>query len=214
MIRIEDKDRWYLPAEFIDYLESSPYLEKFEEWTLNEVLSQILKFNLNIALNVSAKSFYEGKLTEKCRNIPKELLSKLCLEITERVVIKNLDKAKRLISELKECSENFLRVALDDFGTGYSSLLEMKELPVDLLKIDRSFIQDMTKGKRELSLVKAIIDMAHSFEIKVCAEGVESEEHLKLLKEMNCDYVMGFYLGKPQPLEKALTLVPNLLSKN
>lgn len=207
LIRIEDKDRLYLPEEFIDYLESSPYLEEFEEWALNGVLSQILKFNLNVTLNVSAKSFYEGKLIDKCRKIPKELLSKLCLEITERAVIKNLDKAKKIILELKECSKNFLKVALDDFGTGYSSLLEIKELPVDLIKIDRSFIQDMTKGKKELSLVRAIIDMAHSFDIKVCAEGVESEEQFELLKEMNCDYVMGFYIKRPQPLEKALNLI-------
>jgi len=90
---------------------------------------------------------------------------------------------------------------------GLVSLLELKELPVDIIKIDRSFVSELEKGKREFSIVKAIIDISHSFDIKVCAEGVETREQLQALDIMGCDYAMGFYISKPLPEEEMEALL-------
>lgn len=203
LARIREKEKIYMPSEFIDYLEGSPYLIDFESWGFRELLKMIKRFNLNFSINISAVSFFEEKIIEKCRRIPEEFLSKVCIEITERTFIKDLDKARKIIESLKSLGtpENKLKIAIDDFGTGYSSIIEIKELPVDFIKIDKRFIADMTKGKKEISLVKTIIDLAHNFDIKIIAEGVETKEQLEVLFSMGCDYVQGFYLSRPVPEE-------------
>jgi len=204
LVRIREKDRIYSPLEFIDALEASPYLKEFEMWGLKELIKMIEKINLPFSINISARSFFEEDFIEGFKKIPEKYYSKIIIEITERAIIRDFKKAKEIITRLKELGgeKNKLKVALDDFGTGYSSIVEIKELPVDLIKIDRTFIADLTKGKRELSLVKTIIDLAHNFDIKVVAEGVETREQLEILDMIGCDCVQGFYFTKPIPPEE------------
>lgn len=204
LARIKKGKKIYLPSEFIDYLEESPYLQAFEEWGFKEIIKQIQKWRIKFSINISARSFFEENFLNRFREIPLDILPNLCIEITERTIIKDMQRAKKILSELKKIGsqKKTLTIALDDFGTGYSSLHEIKELPVDILKIDRSFIQDMTKDKKNLNLVKAVINLAHNFGLSVCAEGVETEEQCKILSDLGCDYAMGFYLGKPLPEEQ------------
>lgn len=201
LVRIKEDEKLYPPSEFIDYLENSPYLRLFEDWVLQKASEQIKKWNFNFSINISARTFFEENFIYRIKKLPKDNYPYLCLEITERTVIRDINKAKEILTILKD-TENSIKIALDDFGTGYSSLIHLKELPVDIIKIDRSFISDMMFDKKVMSLVKGLIDLAHSFGIKVCAEGVETKEQLQALDIMGCDYAMGFYISKPLPEEE------------
>ncbi|MEA3153364.1 MAG: hypothetical protein QOK44_953, partial [Betaproteobacteria bacterium] len=122
----------------------------------------------------------------------------LCLEITEAALITDVDAARRELAKLHDIG---VRLAIDDFGTGFSSLSYLAKLPVDTLKIDRSFVVDMTVEPQGLALVSTIINLAHSLKLKVVAEGVETEEQSRLLRLLNCDEMQGFLFSKPLPAE-------------
>jgi EAL domain-containing protein (putative c-di-GMP-specific phosphodiesterase class I) len=126
------------------------------------------------------------------------------IEITERIIFQNVEEIKELVSFLKKQG---IKVILDDFGIGYSSLSYLKDIPFDILKIDKIFVREMLKSKKETALVKSIIDIGHSFDMKVLAEGVETKEQLNYLDIMGCDYVQGFYLAKPMPEEEVKKLL-------
>jgi len=118
------------------------------------------------------------------------------LEITETVLMQSLDFN---INILKELMDMGLRIALDDFGTGYSSLNYLRKIPISTLKIDKSFIDNITSSIKEESIINNIIQMAHSMDLKVVAEGVEIKDQLSILKERGCDYIQGYYFSKPLP---------------
>lgn len=120
------------------------------------------------------------------------------LEITESMV---MDDIKRSVSCLRNIRDLDITVAIDDFGTGFSSLGYLSKLPVDTLKIDRSFIMDMTTGPEGLALVTTIITLAHALKLKVVAEGVETEEQSDILRLLNCDQIQGFLFSKPVPAD-------------
>lgn len=134
-------------------------------------------------------------------SIPIELFQ---IEITESMLMKN----ERLVSSsLKKLSNLGVLVCMDDFGTGYSSLYYLKNLPIDLVKIDKSFILPLTYNSKEKEIVKAIIDMCRALNIRVCAEGVETKEQLDILKELGCAQVQGYYFSKPVPFEELLPVI-------
>jgi EAL domain-containing protein (putative c-di-GMP-specific phosphodiesterase class I) len=116
------------------------------------------------------------------------------LELTESVLIENIDRASKL---LKSFQEKGIQISIDDFGTGYSSLNYLKRLPIDNLKIDQSFIRNIQNSKNDKIIVNTIIAMAHALEFSVIAEGVEDSYQKDYLKEMNCDILQGYYFGKP-----------------
>lgn len=208
LIRIVDKasQKIYYPSDFIDHLEDSKYLEFFENWAFQKIIQQIEKWKVPISLNLSARSFFnETFILNLCKKIPESLASYFCLEITERSLMKDLERAKKIIQSIKV--ERNIKLALDDFGTGYSSLIHISELPLDLIKIDRIFIQKLSKSHKNMALVKVIIDLAHTFEMKVCAEGVENEEEVRILDLMGCDYLQGFHFNQPLPEEKVEELL-------
>jgi EAL domain-containing protein (putative c-di-GMP-specific phosphodiesterase class I) len=120
------------------------------------------------------------------------------LEFTESVLMDNGDKNIHILRSLKEMG---ILLSMDDFGTGYSSLSYLKNFPIDKIKIDRSFIKDVTENTDNMKIVKAIISLAHSLSLKVIAEGVENGEQLDILKKLGCHEVQGFYLAEPMPLE-------------
>jgi EAL domain-containing protein (putative c-di-GMP-specific phosphodiesterase class I) len=120
------------------------------------------------------------------------------LEITESLVMADV---KHSIASLEKIRAMGVTIAIDDFGTGFSSLSYLSKLPVDTLKIDRSFVIDMTTGHQGMSLVSTIINLAHSLKLKVVAEGVETEEQSRLLRLLTCDEMQGFLFSKPVPAE-------------
>jgi len=209
LIRIIDEDgTLYLPGKFIDYLENSRYIKNFERWALETIAEKIKKFNfaVPISINLSAKGILENDLISILENLPKEIQNYLVLELTERNIAQDIHKFFILFKKIKELNEN-IKIAIDDFGTGYSSLSYLKDLTVDILKIDYSFIKNMTRSSKDLALVTILIDLAQKFGLKTVAEGVETAEQVKLLTLLGIDYLQGFYFAKPMPEEEALSLL-------
>ena len=130
--------------------------------------------------------------------------SHLELEITETVIMDNLDTAVETLNRLH--NQGF-RIAIDDFGTGYSSLSYLKHLPLDTLKIDRSFLRDIMTDDYDKTIVKTIIAMAHSMDLTVTAEGVETQEQLALLRQYACDEIQGYLFSRPVPSDEATQLL-------
>ena len=126
-------------------------------------------------------------------------------EVTERTV---MNSASETISKLVRLKQQGFKLSIDDFGTGYSSLSYLVRFPLDVLKIDRSFIQQITSLDEKQAIVDAIIQMSHRLKMKVVAEGVETEQQASLLKELGCDFVQGYYYSKPIPLDELLELLP------
>ena len=119
-----------------------------------------------------------------------------CLEITESAI---MDDPQRALATLNRLSELGFRLSIDDFGTGYSSLAYLKRLPVDELKIDKSFVMSMVEDPDDAKIVRSTIDLAHNLGLSVVAEGVENEQVWALLRELDCDEAQGYHMGKPMP---------------
>jgi EAL domain-containing protein (putative c-di-GMP-specific phosphodiesterase class I) len=127
----------------------------------------------------------------------------LALEMTESSIMGNAKQSMEILDRLKAMK---IRLQIDDFGTGYSSLSRLQRLPFDDLKIDRSFIRDLSAGNSSADIVKAIMQLAHSLKLEVVAEGVETEEQLSSLRQLGCDYMQGFLFSKPVGAEAAAGL--------
>lgn len=176
-----------------------------KELTATELLGSSLK---HVSINVSAKEFNSGdmmdELLESLRPYPK-LAELLRLEITETATLVDMKRSAKIIQKLRSQGIGF---SIDDFGTGYTSLAMLKDLTIDEIKIDRSFIMELTEGDKSHTIVDAIIAMASKFDINVVAEGVETEQQLAFLRELGCKEVQGFYLSRPVSIE---TLQANLI---
>lgn len=204
LVRIRDEEgEVHGPTEFIDYLERSRFLRYFEEWSLEEIERIMEKFGLNISFNVSARSFSNDAYIEKLCKMLSRHRGRATLELTERILVEDVSRTKEVLGKLRKDA----KIAVDDFGTGYSSLSYIKDLPVDIIKIDRSFVRSMMESKRDRVLVETVIDFTEKLGLESHAEGVESEEQLQLLKDMGCTYAQGFYLAKPMPEEELENLL-------
>jgi diguanylate cyclase (GGDEF)-like protein len=202
LVRIIDRDgKLYTPDFFIDYLENSQYLSSFENWAINEVTEKIKKWGTNISLNISGKTFSNPILIPILSEITSEIRNKLTIEITERIFINNPEYTMQILSDIKRM-KNPPKIAIDDFGTGYSSMSYLRDLPIDIVKIDKSFIKDMVEDKKSLAIVETIIGLAKQLEKMTLAEGVETEKEFTILKTMDCDFVQGFLFSKPLPEKK------------
>ena len=226
LIRIVDENGTvYPPIKFIDYLENSKYITKFEEWALEEVSQKIKKFNslndkkdrtislnlspkglLGYSLNLTSDELSDKNFVERLKSLPIETQNNLVIEITERNVIKDIEKSKKIFKDIKDLNKN-IKIAIDDFGTGYSSLTYLRDLAIDILKIDMSFVRNIARSRQDLSLVKFIIGLAKDFGLKTIAEGVETEGQVKFLSLLGADYLQGFYFAKPMPEEEAVKLI-------
>ena len=152
-----------------------------------------------LSVNISPVQFEHPLFIENLASVIKETgmpSDKLEIEVTESIAINSFDS---VIEKLTAIHNMGIHIALDDFGTGYSSFNYLRLLPLDLLKIDKSFIDPIPKDKSGVNIVKAIIDMSHRLDIKVIAEGVETDHQFDLLKELGCDSIQGFYLAKSLP---------------
>jgi len=206
LVRIKKDKELILPAEFINFLENSPYLPDFEALCLKKNMEKIKKWKIPISINISSQTFKSTQFLNLLKNF-KDIFSQypyfLEIEITENTLAENIDIAKDIIETIKSFK---IKVALDDFGTGFSSLNHLKDFPLDIVKIDISFIKDLAKDIKTYYIVESFINLSHSLNIKTIAEGVETEEQLELLKKLKCDYVQGYLLVKPKPEEEIETL--------
>ncbi|SFM09676.1 bifunctional diguanylate cyclase/phosphodiesterase [Halanaerobium salsuginis] len=200
------------PAEFIPIVEQSSLIQPLTDWVLKTALADIAEFNqnfkfdfYNIAINISARNLQNPEFADSLishLNSAKVAAKNLSLEITETDLMLEIESN---IKKLKKLKENGIKIYLDDFGKGYSSLKYLKEIPIDYLKIDRYFILNIGKDKSVEEIISAIIKLAHSLNIEVVAEGVESEEQLLFLEKLACDYAQGFYFACPEKKEKVIS---------
>jgi diguanylate cyclase (GGDEF)-like protein len=197
------------PAEFIPIAEEIGLIPSIGEWVTRTACrnaAQWLQQGFDVpctAVNVSALQFADGHFTALVEQILRECklpASRLELEITETALMNNLTEVIEQIELLRRLG---VRFAIDDFGTGYSSLSHLQNLPVDIVKIDRSFIKDLEPGAEGCTtLVRGIIALAHNLGLQVVAEGVETAQQLALLNTLGCDIIQGFYLHRPMSVEK------------
>jgi EAL domain-containing protein (putative c-di-GMP-specific phosphodiesterase class I) len=167
-------------------------------------MQQALGVALKVAVNISPRQFMNAGLVGTVQDALRRTSldpGHLELEITESVLMEELGGDSTALSELNALGVN---IAIDDFGTGYSSLSYLKRYPIDKLKIDQSFVHDITHDPGDAALVVAIISMGHSLNIPVVAEGIETDEQLAFLTANHCDLGQGFHIGKPMPLEALL----------
>lgn len=201
--RNPETNNYIYPLEFIPLAEETGMIIPIGEWVLKTATKQIVQWQkdtdlpLSISVNVSAKQFMDenfvkivSEALEESGLTPKYLI----LEITESNVMEHLELAISKMDNLKSLG---VKLALDDFGTGYSSLSYLKQFPLDTLKIDRTFISDILTNKNNEILVKAVIEVAHTFNLTVVAEGIELDEQLKVVRELKCDFGQGYLLSKP-----------------
>ncbi|MEO8159372.1 MAG: EAL domain-containing protein, partial [Betaproteobacteria bacterium] len=155
-----------------------------------------------VAVNISARQFNEGNLVESILSILADTRMDpqfLELEITESMIMHNVATT---MAKLTALGDTGIRIAIDDFGTGHSSLAYLKRFPIDTLKIDRSFVSDLTRNAEDKTITAAIITMGKSLDLTVVAEGVENKEQLDFLREHGCDEFQGYFAHKPMPAEE------------
>ena len=196
------------PAEFIPVLEETGLIVPAGAWVLNAVCLQIKQWEhagvkqMPVAVNLSARQFLTRDLGPTIKGILDEhrvdprLLE---LEITESSLMVNPEEAARTLVYLKSLG---VSLSIDDFGTGYSSLGYLKRFPLDALKVDGSFVRDITTNPDDATITRAVISMAHSLGLKVIAEGVETEPQLAFLAEYGCNEIQGYYFARPMPAEE------------
>lgn len=196
------------PAQFIGLAEETGLIKPLGRWVLRNACQRARQWQsvsnhpLRVAVNLSGKQFGDHHLVENIHEILQDVgLSPalLELEITENTVMQNSDNAICMIGALKQLG---IRVSVDDFGTGYSSLSCLKRLPLDALKVDRSFVGNIPADPDDSAIVKAIVAMAHSLRLGVVAEGVETGEQIDFLRAQGCDLAQGYYVGRPMPGEQ------------
>jgi EAL domain-containing protein (putative c-di-GMP-specific phosphodiesterase class I) len=198
------------PLQFISVLEDTGLIVSVGEWVVRTVCEQIKNWQEQgvelhpISINLSARQFQQqdlekliGKTLEATRIDPRLLE----LELTESVLMKEAETAASTLGNLKAFG---VQISMDDFGTGYSSLAYLKRFPLDVLKIDRAFIRDVTSDADDATITVAMINLAHSLGLKVVAEGVETSAQLEFLKAHGCDEMQGYIFSRPLPLEGAL----------
>ena len=195
------------PGRFIRVLEDTGLIREVGRWALRNAIAEHLRWRsaglpaVRIAVNVSALQLRSRGFIaeiEQIIAIAPDAAAGLELEITESLIMEDV---KHSVATLQAIRAMGVSIAIDDFGTGFSSLSYLSKLPIDTLKIDRSFVVDMANGADGLTLVSVIINLAHALKLKVVAEGVETEEQLRQLRLLNCDQMQGFLFGKPVPGE-------------
>lgn len=198
------------PAEFIPIAEEIGMINQLGKWVINEACRH-QKFwqekKVRVAVNVSSSQLLDVSLVDYIKSVINEHQTEfedLEFEITEEVF---LEHSQRTIGVLSELQYLGIKIAIDDFGTGYSSLSYLKDLPVDTLKLDGMFVMDLDENRTSRGIVSSTIILAHSLNLKIVAECVETKQQLDFLKSQQCDYVQGFYLHKPLTADEVIRLL-------
>ncbi len=195
------------PAEFIPVAEETGLIVPLGAWVMRTACAQNKAWQaagfppMRVAVNLSARQFQQRNFTEMVDEVLKEADLEarwLQLEITEGVAMQDVESNIAVLRELRQMG---VQIAIDDFGTGHSSLSYLSRLPIDVVKIDRTFVQDLTTDPNGAAIARSIIVMAHNLKLRVIAEGVETEEQLAFLKKRRCDEMQGYLFSKPAPAE-------------
>ena len=201
------------PMEFIPLLEETGLIVPVGTWVLQQACQQAAAWHLaghgqlTVAVNLSARQLQSEALVQDVRQaledsgLPPQALE---LELTESLLMSHVEDNIALLNRLKAMG---VQLSVDDFGTGYSSLAYLKRLPLDTVKVDRAFVQDITADPGDASITRAVITMAHNLRLKVVAEGVETEGQIALLVANHCDEMQGYYFSRPVPAPEALVLL-------
>jgi EAL domain-containing protein (putative c-di-GMP-specific phosphodiesterase class I) len=197
------------PGEFIPLAEENGLILPIGKWVLEAACAQIAKWagrkqssNLSIAVNISARQFRQPEFVEQVLAALDRAGANpgnLRLELTESMLVENVEE---VIEKMRELKSHGLRFSLDDFGTGYSSLAYLKRLPLDQLKIDRSFIRDILVDESSAAIAQTIISLSRAMGLPVIAEGVETEEQREFLARIGCHAFQGYLFSRPAPLDE------------
>jgi len=219
LIRWNDpKNGMISPAQFIPVLEETGLIVDVGRWVFREAARQFIRWRDQgrkpppIAVNVSSLELGQSDFVpalEQARSEHPRAQDGVELEITESVL---MDDLQGNIDKLRAVRERGLRVAIDDFGTGYSSLGYLSRLPIDALKVDRSFVTRMTEDPQDMTIVMMIISLAHALDLKVIAEGSETVQQAQLLRLLKCDQIQGYIVAKPQPAQEVSELLGKTMS--
>jgi EAL domain-containing protein (putative c-di-GMP-specific phosphodiesterase class I) len=215
IIGVEALIRWQhpergllLPADFLPVIEGHPLSIDVGEWVIDTALTQLEQWHaagieMQISVNVSAFQLQQTNFTERLHQMlaahPNVLPASLEIEVLETSALEDVIQTSKVI---EICRKVGILFALDDFGTGYSSLTYLKRLPVNLLKIDQSFVRDMLDDPDDMSILEGVLDLGMAFRRKVIAEGVETVEHGRILLQMGCDLAQGYGIARPMPAQE------------
>lgn len=218
LIRWTDDELGFIPPDqFIPFAEECGLISDIGQWVLYKATAQAKAWNdeyglnLRVAVNISPKHLAEQTFVQNLKKILENTQinpTQLEIEITEMSM---LDQNNELISKIQQLKEMGITISIDDFGTGYSSLSYLKQFPIDALKIDRSFIQNMSREESGMAMVEAIVKIAHALNLGVVAEGVEELKELEILKDYSCEYVQGYYFSRPLNIRDFAQYIENSL---
>lgn len=208
LIRWNNEGTWISPMDFIPAAEESGLIIPIGKWVLEEAARDTKYIhdrgykNFRTSVNISAKQFHVPGIGKfiidllALHDISPEMFE---VEITEGVAMKNVNLSEIILRDL---DSKGVKISIDDFGTGHSSLAYLKKFPIDILKIDKTFIKDIPHDKESCAIVNAVLSMSHELDIEVVAEGVEEKEQLEFLRVGGCEYIQGYYFSKPLPLNQ------------
>lgn len=191
-----------MPDNFIPLVEQTQLIHLLTDWVIKKAIEKntILherQLKMQISVNVSVKNLLDPEFINRVNKIIDEYKASpidIEFEITESMLMSNPDEIKKILEKMKKRGH---LISIDDFGTGYSSLAYLSQFPIDIVKIDRYFIQDLNHNESTRQIVESTINLAHNLGFKVVAEGVEDEEILNYLRQYGCDYGQGYYFAKP-----------------
>lgn len=203
------------PAKFVPLLEETGLIVPVGEWVLEEacrtaqVWAERLGPNIKVSVNLSPRQLLHDDLPDRAAEILARVgirpeANPIELEITESGVMGNPERAARLLGRLRDLG---FRISVDDFGTGYSSLAYLRRFHLNALKIDRSFVHDLPGQTEDSAIVRAILALGHELGLEVVAEGIETEEQARFLRDLGCDYAQGYWFGRPAPAEETADLI-------
>jgi EAL domain-containing protein (putative c-di-GMP-specific phosphodiesterase class I) len=203
------------PLKFVPIAEETGLIVPIGEWVLEQACSDAAKWpgDITVAVNLSPVQFRSSEFT---RVVQRALANsglvarRLELEITELVLIEDSDRALTMLNQLKELG---VSIAMDDFGTGYSSLGYLRSFPFDRIKIDQSFIRDLSTDRESLAILRAVVGLGQSLNIVTTAEGVETRNQIDILKEEGCTDVQGYFFSPPRPAAEVGDLLNSLLGQ-
>ncbi|MBU1139123.1 MAG: EAL domain-containing protein, partial [Proteobacteria bacterium] len=201
------------PSDFIPSIEELGLIVPFTDWVIHQAGKQQLEWQkdgmrpIRVAINISSKNFIQQRLPEKLKRIINDKNVTPCffeVEITESVLAEQSGETLKILRHLKELG---MTISVDDFGTGYSSLMYLKSFPVNSIKIDRFFVKDIINNPQDAAIVQAIIAMAQSLEMTVIAEGIETREQFRMLRDMGCNIGQGYLFSPAIPAKHFARLV-------
>ncbi len=214
MIRWDHPERGVVePSEFLWLAEETGLITRIGEWVLRQSCLQARAWGvrngrpLRVTVNLSGRQHRDPGLVDLVERVLTETRTEpaaLCLEITESVAVDDAETATATLRRLKDLG---VRLSIDEFGTGNSSLGSLKRFPLDMLKIDRSFVIGIDSDAEDVAIVTAIINLAHSLGLETIADGVERKEQLDTLRELGCETGQGFYFARPRPSEAIAELL-------